>query len=370
MPSMGLPASPPKVELRNVSKRFGSYTAVDNITLAIGAGEFLTLLGPSGCGKTTLLRMISGFETPTEGAVILNGQDVTHFPPYRRDVNQVFQSYALFPHLSVADNIAFGLKMKKVSRDEIRQRVTAAADLVSLTGMEDRKPGQLSGGQRQRVALARAIVLEPQVLLLDEPLSALDAKLRHAMQIELKRLQKMLGITFVFVTHDQDEALTMSDRIAVINQGKVEQLGSAAEIYHKPRTTFVANFIGQANILQAQLVRHDGAGARVTLEGGIELQLDATDLPADPGPLLISIRPEKIHLQRPQPQTASGDNTFAAKVIDEIFRGAVAQLHLETAGGLRLTAMVANESVTQQSFHPGDTVWCHLHRDDIVVVQG
>src|SRR5438067_1026387 len=217
------------VELRNVTKRFGSFTAVDHIDLTIKAGEFLTLLGPSGCGKTTLLRMISGFETPTEGAVLLAGNDVTRLPPYRRDVNQVFQSYALFPHLSVWENVAFGLKMKRLPREDIRARILNVIDMVSLAGMEQRKPHQLSGGQRQRVALARALVCEPKDLLLDEPLAALDAKLPRAMQIELKRLQSRLGITFLFVTHDQEEALVMSDRIAVVNRGKIEQLGAVGE---------------------------------------------------------------------------------------------------------------------------------------------
>src|SRR5580698_9350219 len=207
------------VELRQVTKRFGNFAAVAGVDLDVRAGEFLTLLGPSGCGKTTLLRMISGFETPSEGTIHLAGQDVTHLPPYRRDVNQVFQSYALFPHLNVRKNVAFGLKMKKVPADQLRQRVERAIDMVSLKGFESRKPSQLSGGQKQRVALARALVCEPKVLLLDEPLAALDAKLRRTMQIELKRLQSRLGITFLFVTHDQEEALVMSDRIAVVNKG-------------------------------------------------------------------------------------------------------------------------------------------------------
>ena len=208
------------VELQQVSKRFGDFVAVNDVNLDIRAGEFLTLLGPSGCGKTTLLRMISGFETPTQGSVHLAGQDVTHLPPYRRDVNQVFQSYALFPHLNVWDNVAFGLKMKKVGPGPRGERVNRALEMVSLAGFERRKPSQLSGGQKQRVALARVLVCEPKVLLLDEPLAALDAKLRRAMQIELKRLQTRLGITFLFVTHDQEEALVMSDRIAVVNKGQ------------------------------------------------------------------------------------------------------------------------------------------------------
>ena len=355
------------VELRGVTKRFGShFTAVDHIDLTIMTGEFITLLGPSGCGKTTLLRMISGFETPTEGAVLLGGKDVTYEPPYRRDVNQVFQSYALFPHLTVADNIAFGLRMKKVPKPEIDRRVAAASAMVSLGGFEHRKPSQLSGGQRQRVALARAIVCQPKVLLLDEPLSALDAKLRHAMQIELKRLQQKLGITFVFVTHDQEEALTMSDRIAVINRGKIEQLGEASEIYHKPRTTFVANFIGQANILESTLIERNGSEARVRLEGGVELIVNAANLAPDSKTPLVSIRPEKICLHH---RAEPGPNVFEATVVEELFKGAIDQLLVETAAGLQLSVVAANESVTQDSFHKGEKVFCSLHPDYIVVVQ-
>lgn len=353
------------VELRRVTKRFPGMTAVSEVDLLIRAGEFITLLGPSGCGKTTLLRMISGFETPTEGTVLLEGKDVTREPPYRRDVNQVFQSYALFPHMSVKENIAFGLKMKKVARPEMEERVRAAIAMVSLEGMEGRKPTQLSGGQRQRVALARAIVCRPKVLLLDEPLSALDAKLRHSMQLELKALQKKLGITFIFVTHDQEEALTMSDRIAVINRGKIEQLGDVDEIYHRPKTTFVANFIGQANILPATVVSREGERARIRLEGGLELVAVADRLPAEVSSALVSIRPEKILLRK---EAGGGENWFEAVVEDEIFKGAIDQLRLKTDGGLTLTAVVANESSGREAVHAGDRVWCHLHPDDIVFV--
>jgi spermidine/putrescine transport system ATP-binding protein len=282
-------------------------------------------------------------------------------------VNQVFQSYALFPHLSVRDNIAFGLRMKKVAKGEIAERVRAAIAMVSLEGMEDRKPSQLSGGQRQRVALARAIVCRPKVLLLDEPLSALDAKLRHAMQVELKALQKRLGITFIFVTHDQEEALTMSDRIAVINKGRIEQLGDASQIYHRPKTTFVANFIGQANIIEASVLSRADGRARVKLEGGLELVVNAEYLAPGVDRALISIRPEKIYLRKARHE--GFDNCFEAVIEDELIKGALDQLRLRTAFGLTLTAVVANESSGQEAVHAGDKVSCHLHPDDIVIVQ-
>jgi spermidine/putrescine transport system ATP-binding protein len=242
------------IEIRSVIKRFGSFAAVDGVTLSIAAGEFFSLLGPSGCGKTTLLRMLAGFEHPTSGSLLIEGREMAGVPPYLRPVNLVFQHYALFPHLTVAANIAFGLRYQKVPRADQRHRVAEALELVRLKGLESRKPDQLSGGQRQRVALARALVLRPRVLLLDEPLGALDQKLRKEMQVELKNLQRQLGITFVFVTHDQEEALTMSDRIAVMNGGKVEQAAPAATIFERPATMFVAQFLGAANIFDNRLV--------------------------------------------------------------------------------------------------------------------
>jgi len=355
------------VELRKVTKRFGSFVAVDDVSLEIRAGEFLTLLGPSGCGKTTLLRMIAGFETPDAGTVLLDGEDVTQLPPYRRNVNQVFQSYALFPHLTVRENIGFGLRMQKMPAAEIDVRVAESVALVSLEGFEDRRPHQLSGGQRQRVALARALAPRPSVLLLDEPLSALDAKLRVAMQLELKRIQRQLGVTFVFVTHDQEEALTMSDRIALVNCGRIEQLGDGPEIYHRPATPFAADFIGEANLLEADFLGvNGGATVRVRVASGLELVLPAEVWPADVKHALISIRPEKLHISK---SPVACENSFEARVDEEVFKGALDHLQLATTAGTRLNAVVANESAMFEAIHRGDRVFCGLHASDVVVVQ-
>lgn len=362
-----MPSDFPMIDIRNVTKRFGAFTAVNDVSLQIRAGEFITLLGPSGCGKTTLLRMLSGFESPDAGSIHIDGRDVTPLAPYRRNVNQVFQSYALFPHMTVRENIAFGLRMQKTAEDETRRRVAEVVDLVALGGFEDRLPHQLSGGQRQRVALARAIVPRPSVLLLDEPLSALDAKLRHQMQVELKRLQKRLGMTFVFVTHDQEEALTMSDRIAVFNQGRLEQLGPASEIYHQPRTAFVADFIGEANLLDAELGAVSGDRAVARLEGGLEISVPMSAWPRDQAKAVLSVRPEKVCISKKPIEGA--ENCFEATITEEVFQGALDHLVVRTDAGTELKAVVANESAIMEALHEGDRVWCGLHMDDLVFVR-
>lgn len=352
------------VEVRQVTKAFGRSVALDDVSLEIAEGEFMTFLGPSGCGKTTCLRLISGFEQPTRGRVLIGGRDVTFDPPYRRQVNQVFQSYALFPHLTIHENIAFGLRMKKLPAAEIRRRVDRVVEMTSLGPIVHRKPAQASGGQRQRVALARAIVCEPQVLLLDEPLSALDAKLRAQMRAELKSLQKRLGITFVFVTHDQDEALTMSDRVAVMNGGRIEQVGTAAEIYHHPATRFVAGFIGETNIIEAEVLREADDRLLCRVEGGMNLWLRRNRSVAGDR-ILISVRPEKIRLLAEPPP---GDNVFAGRVLSEVFKGAVDDIVVAGPGGLEWRVLTANEGATGREFHEGEDVWCLIHPDDISIL--
>jgi len=352
------------VELRNVSKVFGSFTALQEVSFEIAEGEFMTFLGPSGCGKTTCLRLISGFDTPTTGEVHIGGKNVTFDPPYRRDVNQVFQSYALFPHLSIYENIAFGLRMKKVSATEIKTKVDRVIEMTSLGQFIDRKPAQLSGGQRQRVALARAIVCEPKVLLLDEPLSALDAKLRTQMRVELKQLQKRLGITFIFVTHDQEEALTMSDRVAVLSAGRVEQIGTVNEIYYQPATRFVATFIGETNIVEATKLGQGNGLVRCRLEGGIELDVKENAHCAGEK-ILLSLRPEKIRLSRKDP---GGTNVFPGRISVEIFKGAVDDLTVTVQGGLEIGALLTNDGQQEFDFHEGEEVFCRIQPEDINVV--
>ena len=354
------------IELRGVTKRYGTVEAVRDVSLSIRPGEILTLLGPSGSGKTTLLRVIAGFELPEEGSVWLDGKDVTRAPPYERDVRLVFQSYALFPHLTVAENVAFGLKMLGVAKGEREARVAEAIQLVQIGGLEKRRPHELSGGQRQRVALARALVCKPKVLLLDEPLSALDAKLRDAMQVELKKLQQKVGITFVFVTHDQQSALVLSDRIAVVNEGQIEQAGSVADVYHRPRTSFVASFIGDANLFPARVLSRSGGKLRLGVSRGIDL-LANDDPDHDPGAeATIAVRPEKIHVEKDEFEI---DGTFVATVKEEIFRGPLVQLFLQTEDGLTLEAVVATRTADRDVPAKGDRVRWWVHRDDVVVLR-
>ena len=352
------------VELRNVSKTFGAFTALQEVSFEIPEGEFMTFLGPSGCGKTTCLRLISGFDMPTTGQIRIAGKDVTFDPPYRRDVNQVFQSYALFPHLNIAENIAFGLRMKKVPAAEIKKRVDRVVEMTSLGAFVDRKPAQLSGGQRQRVALARAIVCEPKVLLLDEPLSALDAKLRVQMRTELKQLQKRLGITFIFVTHDQEEALTMSDRVAVLSAGRVEQIGSVNEIYYHPATRFVATFIGETNIVEAEVLGNDQGLVRCRVEGGLQFLVRGREL--SPGEkILLSLRPEKIRLCRSDP---GGVNAFSGRIVSETFKGAVDELTVSVQGGLEIGALLTNDGQQEYDLHEGEEVFGRIQPEDIHIV--
>lgn len=302
------------IELRSVVKRYAEVTAVDNVSLQIRNGEFFSLLGPSGCGKTSTLRMIAGFEFPTSGQIVIDGHDMGQTPPYRRPVNTVFQSYALFPHMTVERNVAFGLEMKRVAANEIGPRVQAVLEMVRLDGYGARRPRQLSGGQQQRVALARALVNRPAVLLLDEPLGALDEKLRKEMQYELKSLQAQLGITFVFVTHDQEEALTMSDRIAVMSQGQVLQVGTPTEIYERPKCRFVADFIGETNFIDGTVSAADTTHATLHTPDGLELR-GYTPTPVAPGTrATLSIRPEKVLLSAPDENGTAGANSLPVQV--------------------------------------------------------
>ena len=281
------------VRLERVTKQFGDVAAVDDLSIDIEEGEFFSMLGPSGCGKTTTLRMIGGFEEPTFGTVYLGGRDVTDLPPYKRDVNTVFQSYALFPHLDVFENVAFGLRRKKVDKSEIEQRVKDIMKLVDLQGFEKRKPPQMSGGQQQRVALARALVNHPKVLLLDEPLGALDLKLRKQMQLELKRIQQEVGITFIYVTHDQEEAMTMSNRFAVMRHGKIEQIGPPEEVYESPATEFVAGFLGASNLLDGEIKDGGNGVTSILLSTGSVVFADTDRLPVGIGPQVkVGVRPE------------------------------------------------------------------------------
>jgi len=341
------PAAESAVRLSGLVKRYGDVTAVAGVDLEIADGEFFSMLGPSGSGKTTTLRMIAGFETPTEGSVVLGGRDVTKLAPFERDVNTVFQDYALFPHMTVGDNVAYGLVVRKVPKAERQKRVGDMLDLIRLAGYEKRKPGQLSGGQRQRVALARALVNRPRLLLLDEPLGALDLKLREEMQIELKAIQAEVGITFIYVTHDQEEALTMSDRIAVFNAGRIEQIGAPAEMYERPATRFVAGFVGTSNLISG-----DVAQAIIGRRG------------------TFTVRPEKIHLG--EPDAPSGGDEYAApgRIRSVVYLGSDTRYHVALDAGTELVvtqqnlATTSTEALAQQG-RAVRLVWKRQHMREI-----
>jgi spermidine/putrescine transport system ATP-binding protein len=334
------------VRLENVTKRFEDVAAVDDLSLEIERGSFFALLGPSGCGKTTTLRMIGGFEEPTEGAIYLGDEPVSGKPPYKRDVNTVFQSYALFPHLSIFENVAFGLRRKGVRKTDVRGRVLDILRLVGLEGMDKRKPRQLSGGQQQRVALARALVNKPRVLLLDEPLGALDLKLRKQMQLELKAIQHDVGITFVHVTHDQEEAMTMADRIAIMNAGKIEQLGTPSELYERPRTAFVASFLGISNLLPGTVSGPDA----VKLDDGTEVRLAAGTLNGQTGRVAVGVRPEKIRLGHGEA------NRLTGRLLETAYVGVATQYVLQTPAG-NVSVYVQNSEPGAREQAPSDISW-------------
>lgn len=327
------------ISIENVTKSFGSVQALQDTSLTIEANEFFALLGPSGCGKTTLLRMMAGFEEPTTGRIIIDGEDMHRVPPNKRPVNMVFQSYAVFPHMSVADNVGYGLRVTGVGRSEIDRAVDEALDQVGLGGFAARKPDQLSGGQRQRVALARALVKRPKVMLLDEPLSALDAKLREAMQLELAKLQLDVGITFVIVTHDQDEALSMADRIAVMSAGYVQQVGTPAAIYEHPSNRFVADFIGKVNLLDGNVTGASGDGVTVATPVGA---MSMSHVGAAQGAVSVALRPEKIRISKAS--APDGDVQVAGRIAQWAYYGDISNVFVETDAGVTLSVMLQNET--------------------------
>jgi spermidine/putrescine transport system ATP-binding protein len=369
--SHGGEARAPSVRLRGVSKKFGDFTAVREMDLDILEGEFFTLLGPSGCGKTTTLRMIAGFEDPSTGTVLLAGDDVTGLPAFKRPTNTVFQSYALFPHLSVERNVAFGLERKRVSKDEVRRRVAEELERVGLAAEAKRKPRQLSGGQQQRVALARALVNRPAVLLLDEPLGALDLKLRKQLQVELKRIQQEVGITFVYVTHDQEEALTMSDRIAVMNRGVIEQMADPEEIYERPLTTFVAGFIGVSNLMPGEVVSVNGGAPSLRLDAGPTVR--TADLRgAHAGERVHAVvRPEKLGLERGDGSGSPDSMSVQGQVESSLYMGTATQMVVRLADGTGMTVLVPNADLEERRNlpAPGEPAQLTWTQENIHVVR-
>jgi spermidine/putrescine transport system ATP-binding protein/putrescine transport system ATP-binding protein len=356
------------ISIRNLTKRFGSIAAVDDVSFDIAPNEFFALLGPSGCGKTTLLRMIAGLETPSEGKILIDGQDMAFIPPNRRPVNMVFQSYAVFPHMSVRNNVEYGLKVVGTPREETRKRAEEALAMVKLTELAERMPDQLSGGQRQRVALARALVKRPKVLLLDEPLSALDAKLREQMQLELTRLQQTVGITFIIVTHDQDEALSMANRIAVMNLGKVSQIASPEELYEHPTSRFVADFIGKVNLIEAKVKESRDGNLLVDARyiGNIEIPYDK---PAKGG-ITLAVRPEKLKLAAHEPK---GKDLIAVhgKVRDVAYYGDISHIIVSGQAGFELSINIQNDSrAGGPGVKRGQEIWVSwLPRDTLVLTE-
>lgn len=359
---MSDPKTDAVISIERVCKRYGDYVAVHEASFQVRRGEFFSMLGPSGCGKTTMLRMIAGFESVTSGVLRLDGADVSAVPPYRRNVNTVFQNYALFPHLSVFDNVAFGPRIKGISTSKLEQKVRTMLDAVRLGDFASRKPNQLSGGQRQRVALARALINDPSALLLDEPLSALDLELRRQMQLELKRIQREVGITFVFVTHDQEEALTMSDRIAVMRRGRLEQVGTPEEIYDAPASVFVARFIGTANLLPVRIDQVQGAEANILLPGGRRAPVPTcgqTFQANQPG--ILMIRPERMRFSLGEPP--SGTPSLPVTVQDVVFQGERLRVALRDAAGNDLVEHI-EPSLRNGALRAGATAWVAWNADD------
>jgi spermidine/putrescine transport system ATP-binding protein len=355
-----------RIELVSLTKRFAEVAAVDHIDLQIASGEFFSLLGPSGCGKTTTLRLIAGFEQPTSGQILLDSRDVSAVPPHRRNVNTVFQSYALFPFLTVFDNVAFGLRNKKLPKAELDQRVYSALELVKLSTFAKRRPGQLSGGQQQRVALARALVLQPAVLLLDEPLGALDAKLRRSLKVELKALQEQVGITFLYVTHDQEEALTMSDRLAVMRDGKIVQLGPPTEIYEQPADTYVADFLGVSNLMPVDVIsRGPGSQCQVKLgETVLTVEHGGQDAPDHSHAV---IRPERVRIEE---YGSAGPNRVPAMVERLVYLGSATQVFLRLAAGADVQVLLQNDGGDQEHLAHGSPVHAYLAPDALRVLAG
>ncbi|MDO5798258.1 MAG: ABC transporter ATP-binding protein [Eubacteriales bacterium] len=348
------------LELKKISKSFSKEeTVLKEISLSIGKGEFITLLGSSGCGKTTTLRIIAGLEMPDSGRVFLEGKDVTDLPPEARNVNTVFQNYALFPHMTVADNIGYGLKLKKVPKAEIKKRVSEMLELVQLPGYEKRKPSELSGGQRQRVAIARSLINNPKVLLLDEPLGALDLQLRRTMQIELKKLQKKLGITFIYITHDQEEAINMSDRIAVMNHGNFEQIGSPDEIYNHPKTSYVATFVGNANILRGTTEDMENGFLKVSLAGSSVFVAADGNMPEKGTLVTLAVRSENIVLDE------SCQKGLSAEIVEKSFAGGLLRVVLKLGDG---TEVIASRYGIDASVQPGQKVTCFFDPENAVLV--